>query len=254
MGYSTPDAVFDAYVSSKNPHPRVLQMTAKYTILNKIRRFPQARNELEHDAANLLDLAERLEPGVDPHWQRAYVDYNLSRPLESRHSFQRLDAPGFIGTTIAEYPLKLGVQLRAYSLFEKPSGERSGRPHRVVARMMAVQHLRWLWEVIDVEVRSDARRKGAATALYDAAERFNQIPFLAPSGWLTEDALAFWEARRPGLKGYSRHPRISGIILSVKQLLMLKMAAEWRLADQKAPPFVKAAKVKAVRLEGDLAP
>ena len=66
-----------------------------------------------------------------------------------------------------------------------------------VATLVVFEHLADLWEVADVEVVDAYRRKGIASAMYDEFEKLAGVPISSPSGWLTEDGLAFWKCRKP---------------------------------------------------------
>jgi hypothetical protein len=95
------------------------------------------------------------------------------------------------------------------------------RPEVSIASAGLIQHANGLWEVLHVEVAPARRRKGAATILYNCIEEFLNTK-LHPSGWLSEDAYAFWRRRNAeSVAGYRRVEPFLDLWISPGQLLNL---------------------------------
>lgn len=95
------------------------------------------------------------------------------------------------------------------------------RPETPVASASLIRHPGGMWEVFHVEVAPSNRRGGLASLLYDRIETFLDVR-LRPSGWLSEDAYAFW--RRRDALAVAGHRRIEPFLnfwISPKQLLNL---------------------------------
>jgi len=117
------------------------------------------------------------------------------------------------------------------------------RPSPAAARAGAVvelvQHADGRWQIAHAEVVQAHRRRGVLTMLYDRIEDFLNVG-LRPSGWLTDDALWFWDKRQPDLiQAYSRHEEMPGLWLSPEtrlDLLAVAMGKLLRRADESGPP------------------
>jgi GNAT superfamily N-acetyltransferase len=238
MLYANPDDVLSEYLSGYQPHPWALKVTACHVIRRKLRHLSVEKSTLGCDISYMQTFAAHRETFLSLDWRNACCLYGMNRSRHAECSRQTFEIAGFLGVTMANTTQSAGVQVRHFSMYERCKGIRLGQSseHDRLARMVVVEHLREFWEVVDVEVRSEHRRQGIATRLYNAVEQFNGKPFFAPSGWLTKDAHAFWSSRRPSVsRNFVEHPRCDGLLISVKQLLFVKKAIEFLVLQGTEP-------------------
>lgn len=81
------------------------------------------------------------------------------------------------------------------------------------------------WQVLHAEVHEQHRRQMLAMRLYDEIEPIIEAD-LHPSGWLSDDAYRFWEARGSfALEFYRQVSDFPGMWISPKALLILRQIA-----------------------------
>lgn len=141
------------------------------------------------------------------------------------------DVPGYNAVSLPEPKTPLGETQRSFYVHREgrgPSPEVSDQTAKSVlkgnpdysAKIQIIERSPGRWEVADVRVRRDERRRGLATALYDAVERDLGIK-MQPSGILKPDGYDFWLARDPDAVKY--HVRLEGGYVSPKKLLTMKI-------------------------------
>lgn len=240
MPYPTPDSAIAAYFSLVRPHPHRLRITAGLIIPARIARNGTARDVIGADMVRMLRLADLLEQIYGIGWAAAAARFGLLKPIaidtgeEQWRTYVR--TPGYVVFTSAHWPVNFGVELRTFQIFEAGPGHTDEAPKcgAHLGTLVAVHHLGKIWEVVDVEVKPEARRRGVATALYQAVETFTESPLQSPSGWLTYEGLAFWRKRDPKLAAtFVGHNDVDGIFLSPKQRIVVAKARNWRTYDAK---------------------
>ena len=237
MRYVTAEDVFKAYYNPVQRHPWPLRITATHILPARAHQFPQVARSLKAWAKSLLYYAAHLESTLDPDWITALRANNQDKVAPLRRPKQDLVAAGFGIGVIDEYPIKVGLQKRTYRLIEVERGQGAElMPSRVVASLTAVQHIYSCWELVEVEVLKHRRRCGIATLLYSVAEEIQGAPFLSPSGWISQGALAFWAKRRPGIEEhYVEFQDCPGLFMSKRQSRDLRAAASLRIMDALEP-------------------
>lgn len=229
---ATIDELHAIYLSGTEPHPHALKVTVDYILPARMRRIAGARKALRNIVRTYSEFADHLARLDDGRADDVLRREGMHQPTGDTFDTRDFDVPGFVGRTRARLPLGAGIQLRTFTVFEAAGTDATGH----IAELAAIEHIRGLWEVVDVEVIESRRRSGIATHLYDAVEKFIGAPIFAPSGWLTADALEFWTDRRPGRKLYFvPHPDCSKLLVSPKQLIFCRMAHLWKMPDDAEP-------------------
>ena len=229
----TADQVYDAYFSGTHPHPIAVRITAAHIIPARAKRITGSKAPLRRLAHVYADYSRYLASQHQGRWARALALTGMGDPSGDSFQPQSFRIPNYYGSTTTITAIDPGIQLRRFEVFETPPEEGSAI---CIASLSAIEHIRYAWEIVDVEVKASYRRRGIASALYDAVEEFIRFPIRSPSGWLTADALAFWEKRKPlTLPYFVRHPECDEIYVSPKQLILGRKAYAWMLLDSAAP-------------------
>lgn len=104
--------------------------------------------------------------------------------------------------------------------------------HNWTARMTLTEMAPGAWEVKGVKVRSNQRRSGVGTYVYDMIERDLEAP-IRPSGMLTDDGHGFWSNRDP--EAVKNHRQVGDMWLSPKQLMNMKVLIS-QIAETETDP------------------
>jgi hypothetical protein len=191
-----------------------------------------AHNELIQACNDYLWYGKHLEKlsGKTPPW-----DPNSENEATAPEVF--FETAELIGLAQAIPNPSLGVNHRHFRLCHRDDADTSkfGPTPRLsgsLAVVDLVKHPDGRWQVLHAEVAEAHRRQGIATTFYDRIEAILGTR-LGPSGWLSEDAYRFWEARgcRFLKYGYRQVEHLPGLWLSAKALITLREIAELKLRD-----------------------
>ena len=231
--HATADGVLKQYFADEPLHPGPVRCTLE-VLSFRLGRIPlQARRPLLVETVKLFGLAEHLKGNADAGWVEALRRHQMDIASGGQVPAW-LDFPDsqFI-CRVQTWSTESGSwPLRTFLVYRAESNDAHGflAEDQWVARIAVIQHIRFFWEVMDVEVRPEFRRRGIATGLYDCVDKFCGGLKLDPSGWLTADALAFWSKRKPGVEAFfTPHPLCSDLFISPRQVKYRKHAMEARM-------------------------
>lgn len=173
------------------------------------------------------------QPGLDPQAVTDLIDYasdywEFAALIDGRRPARRLEpapasAPAEIflttetltGSMESRRMPSIDVEIKTFSLAA------TSHPDAPVATVDLIQHANGAWEVLHAEVEPGRRRQRLATTLYDRIEEVLGVE-IRPSGWLSEDAYAFWRRRNAdSVAGYRQVEPLLQLWISPKQLLNL---------------------------------
>lgn len=221
-------------ISGLLPNPFDIQIGAM-VILHRaglLRHDRLTHDELIQVSNDYLWYGQFLETmtGAEPPW-----DVNSENKVSDPEVF--VETADLIGLTQANLSPSLGMEHRHFRLCRRADAQNSQfhpvpRLAGALAVVDLVQHPDGRWQVLHAEVAEAHRRQRLATSLYDWIEACLDTK-LSPSGWLSEDAYRFWEARGCDFlkSAYRQVDHLPGMWLGAKSLLLLRDIAEARLLE-----------------------
>jgi hypothetical protein len=175
--------------------------------------------ELIEYAADFCELAALLEGGGGA-WRPAG---GKSHPLDAGESCGPstlfMETESFVGFVESAPLPALGMELKRFRLAPREAASPEEAPPAAMVELIGRPN--GSWEILHAEVDPGRRRKGVAAGLYDRIEEVLATT-LRPSGWLSEDAYAFWRSRNPeAVAGHRRMEPFLHLWISPGQLLNL---------------------------------
>lgn len=221
------DDLTAAYFSATTPHPRPLLISSIALRCRARLAERSAREQLLRNADLLERYAARLSWSYDKAWFKAADEAGILVPHRFRNQDTVLTTDA--GSLLVEsLRVPFALQVQQFEIRDVPeryltTAKMKAAP--VLARLTAAEHLPGRWEVLDVEVDADHRRKGMASRLYGALCLFNRTRIISPSGWLSADAMAMWAKWKPDCRrNFVPAPGAPRFFVSAKQLMYLRAA------------------------------
>jgi hypothetical protein len=203
------------------PDPTALRVAAR-VIQRRAALAPEDAEtaaELIEYAADFCELAAMLEGRPDSVPAPDALNCPIDAGATGRPSMLFMETTDFVGFVRSAPLTALGLELRSFRL--APQDAASPREAPPVAVVELIGRPDEGWEILHAEVDPSRRRKGLATRLYDRIEEVLATT-LRPSGWLSEDAYAFWRSRSPdAVAGHRRVEPFLHLWISPGQLLNL---------------------------------
>lgn len=227
-----PDAPLDSFDEDGDYRPDACSLRISAAVLHRRAELAgldaEAATDLIGYASDFWELAARID-GRRP--DLALPDLALEAMSDEMGAEIFIAAEGLTCAVASGRLPSIGVETRTFRLvaselvasevaaIEEPAAIE--RPGASVASASLIRHASGAWEVLHAEVASGHRRKGLASLLYDRMDERLGVK-IRPSGWLSEDAYAFWRRRDAfAVAAYRRIEPFLDLWISPKQLLNL---------------------------------